>query len=465
MALKVLMLKKRLDEKRKSLDELNAKIEGFALREEELAKAIEETTTEEEQKVVEDAIEEFEKEKADVNDAKANLEKEVSDLEDELQKEETEQEVDGAPVEAPKEEERKVETKMETRKFFNLNTQERDMMFAREDVKAFLGEIRTAIREKRAVSNVGLLVPEVFLGLIRENIEDYSKLYKHVYLRQVNGEGRVVIMAQIPEAVWTDCCGNLNDLELGFYDAEFNCWKVGGYYAICNANIEDSDVDLASEILTALGQATGKAIDKAITFGTGTRMPLGIVTRLLQTEAPSDYPATARPWVNLSSTNVITIPATATGVELFKQIALASGNAKGKYARGGKVFAMNEGTYTKVVANAMSIDANGSIVAGVNGTMPVIGGVIEVLDFIPDNVIIGGYYDLYTLVERAGNKFMSSEHVRFLQDQTVYKGTGRYDGKPVIAEGFVAIGIDGTTPTANVTFAPDVANTTDGEGA
>jgi HK97 family phage major capsid protein len=91
--------------------------------------------------------------------------------------------------------------------------------------------------------------------------------------------------------------------------------------------------------------------------------------------------------------------------------------------------------------------------------MPVVGGVIEVLDFIPDNVILGGYMDLYLLAERAGARFAESEHVRFIQDQTVFKGTARYDGKPVIAEGFVAIGIKGTTPSATgVTFAPDPAN-------
>lgn len=90
--------------------------------------------------------------------------------------------------------------------------------------------------------------------------------------------------------------------------------------------------------------------------------------------------------------------------------------------------------------------------------MPVIGGDIEVLSFIPDNVIIGGYFDLYLLAERAGEKFAQSEHVRFIQDQTVLKGTARYDGKPVIAEAFVAIGIKGTTPNATMSFAPDTAN-------
>ena len=137
---------------------------------------------------------------------------------------------------------------------------------------------------------------------------------------------------------------------------------------------------------------------------------------------------------------------------------LATGAAKGKYSRGEKVFVMNEATYTALIAEAMVIDANGAIISGVNGTMPVVGGIIEVLDFVPNNVIIGGYFDLYLLAERAGQKFATSEHVRFLQDQTVFKGTARYDGQPAIAEGFVAIGINGTTPTAAMTFAADTAN-------
>ena len=92
--------------------------------------------------------------------------------------------------------------------------------------------------------------------------------------------------------------------------------------------------------------------------------------------------------------------------------------------------------------------------------MPVIGGVIEVLNFVPDNTIIGGFFDLYLLGERAGAKFAQSEHVFFIQDQTAFKGTARYDGQPVIAEAFVAIGLEGTTPSASaVAFAPDKANT------
>ena len=81
--------------------------------------------------------------------------------------------------------------------------------------------------------------------------------------------------------------------------------------------------------------------------------------------------------------------------------------------------------------------------------MPGIGGPIEELSFIPDGVIIGGYGDLYVLAERAGASVASSEHALFIEDQTVIKGTARYDGMPAVPEGFVAIGINGVKPTAD----------------
>ena len=455
MALKVLMLKKDLDNKRKAFAELEKRDAEFEARKAELESAIEEVETEEQRDAVAEEIEKFESEQTEHESAKADLDAEIRGLEAELEAIEQ----DEAKPEPVKDEKRKETKIMETRKFFNMNSQERDMFFAREDVKGFLGEVRTCIKEKRALTNVGLTIPEVMLGLIRENIMEYSKLYKHVFVRSVAGEGRMLVMGAIPEAVWTDCCANLNELDLSFFDEEVNCWKVGGYFAVCNANLEDSDIALASEILTAIGQAIGLALDKAILYGTGTRMPLGVVTRLVQTQAPADYSATARPWADLHTSNIKSIAADEVDADLYKAIALAIGSAKSNYSRGTKVWVMNETTYSTLVANAMTIDANGAIVSGVNGTMPVVGGTIEVLNFIPDNVIIAGYFDLYLLVERAGTRFATSEHIRFLQDQTVFKGTARYDGKPVIAEAFVAIGLNGVTPNATMTFAPDTANT------
>jgi len=467
------MLRKKIDDKRKELDALRAKDADFEKREADLEASIEEATTNEEREAVEAAIDEYDSEKAEHTETKENLEREISELENELKEIEATDEAQARQVDTPKEEKREVKEMPIVRdaatmgrkirdRFNALDATQRNAIVEKEDVKAWIGEIRAHISEKRDLTNVGLTIPEVFIGYLRENVTVYSKLYRHVNVQSVGGTGREVIMGSVPEAIWTECCAILNELSLSFNDVEVDCFKVGGYFKVCNAVLEDSDLNLAALILEAIAQAIGLALDKAILYGRNTstnyKMPLGVMSRLVQTEAPADYPATARPWVDLHTSNIISVPSTATGLALFKAILLASGSIKGKYARGEKVWIMNETTYTTLKAEALSINAAGAIVSGVEGTMPVVGGIVEVLDFIPDNVIIGGYFELYLLAERAGNKFAQSEHAFFIQDQTAFKGTARYDGTPVIAEAFAAIGLNGVTPDATMTFAADTAN-------
>lgn len=452
MALKALVLRKKIDDKKKALEALRAKDAEFEQREATIKASIEEMTEEstaEERSAVDEAVETFDNDKTAHEEAKATLEREVGDLENELKAEEDTQEEE--PTVEPIEQ-RKEEKTMEIRDK-NVND-----IVTREDVQAFLTDVRGAIKEKRALSNAGLLVPEVMLGLIRENIINYSKLYSRVFLRRLTGNGRLNVMGSIPEAVWTECCANINEIDLTFNNVEVDCNKVGAFIPVCNAVLEDSDIDLASEIMTALGQAIGLALDKAILYGTGIKMPLGIVTRLAQTSKPADYPATARPWVDLHTSNIKTISSGTTGVALFQALVTDAAAAKGKYSRGSKLWCMNETTRTTLIAQALSINAAGAIVSGIDGTMPVIGGDIIVLDFIPDNVIIGGYVENYLLSERKAIDMERSEHARFIQDQTVFKATARYDGQPTIAEAFVAIGINSTTPDATMSFAPDSAN-------
>ena len=284
MALKALMLRKQLDGKKKELESMRAKDAEFQTREAEIEAAIEEAQTDEERAVVTENIESFEAEKKAHEDAKADLEREVGELENDLAAEEAAQEI---PAKEPEKREEKTMATVETRNRFGITEE----FTKRESVQGFLAEVRTAMKEKRTLTNVGLTIPQDFLGLLRQNLENFSKLYKHVNVRRLGGEGRLVVMGTIPEAVWTECCANLNDLDLGFNDVEIDCNKVAGYFAVCNAVLEDNDVNLASELVAALGQAIGLALDKAILYGTGVKMPLGVVTRLCQTSQPAGYPA------------------------------------------------------------------------------------------------------------------------------------------------------------------------------
>lgn len=470
--LKVLMLRKKLDLARNALSALREKDADFERRQGELETAIGEVTNEEERAEAEKMVSQFETERTEHENQEAELESQISDLERELGEAEAAQDTTppaGAPAANPKNtpagaerNDRRIIT-MKRNLFNRMSVQERDAFFAREDVKGYLNEVRSAIREKRALTNIGLTIPQVLLPMLKEAAEENSKLLKYVNVQTVGGEARIPVMGTIPEAFWTECCANLNEMDLAFSDAELDCYKVGGYYAVCNATLEDSDVDLASLLLTAIGKGIGIALDKAILFGrnaaTNQKMPLGIATRLVQTTQPSGYPATARPWVDLHASNVKTIASSVVGADLIKALIATASAAVNKYTGSAMTWVMNKKTYTKIMGASVSVNAQGQIVAGVANTMPVVGGDIVQFEGVPDNMIVAGYFDLYLLGERAGNKFASSEHVRFLSDQTVFKGTARYDGTPVIAEGFVFIGIDSTTPdVSGVTFAQDIAN-------
>ena len=485
MALKQLILSRKLQEKRASLEalrkkgaELKEKRSAMSTREAELEEAVKEITEETEEAVkaeVEAAVAEFEAEVAQVeadqaeNDqAIVDLEKEIGDLQaelDELNKKVEEQEPEQDPATADENEaapedraERKV-SRMNIRKMFG-SYEARAKLFAREDVKQFAARLRQLGKEKRAISGQSLLIPEIMLPMIKEQVEEQSQLLKYVNKIDLTGTGRETVMGTIPEAVWTEMIANLNELTLVFNDVEVDGYKAGGYIPVPNSILEDNDVNLVSQVVFALIRAIAIALDKAILYGTGTKMPLGIVTRLAQTAAPENYSATERAWADLHTSNIKVISAAnSTGIKLFQELIKNFGNAKKKYGAGGKFWAMNELTHSAIVAEAMNFNAAGAIVAGLDNTMPVIGGDIVELDFIPDNVIVAGYGQLYLMVERAGIAVDYSEHYLFTADKTVYKASARYDGKPVIAEGFVAIAINGGTVAANaVTFTADTAN-------
>lgn len=476
MALKALMLRKRIDDDKKALNVLREKDAEFEKREAELAKSIEEIETDEERSAVDEAVTSFEGEKKIHAEAKEGLEREIENLEKELA------DIEAADAEAEK---RAVTPVVDTRedkemsvvmmadnmvyavrdKLENLDVQTRNAIFAQDDVKGWISEIREHIANKRALTNVGLTIPQVFIGFLRENVSRYSKLYRHCNVQRISGEGRMVIMGSVPEGVWTECCATLNELSLSFNDVEVDCYKVGGYFKVCNATLEDSDLNLAALLLDSIGQAIGLALDKAILYGRNTsdntKMPQGVMSRLVQTSQPAGYPATARPWADLHTSNIKAIGTSVLpvgGVTLYQDIIKASSAMKDNYARGPKTWVMNEQTYTNLQAEAMSVNAAGAIVSAQGGTMPILGGDIEVLDFVPNGVIIGGYFELYLLAERGGSKFAQSEHAFFIQDQTVFKGIARYDGVPVIAEAFMALGLNGATADATMTFASDTAN-------
>lgn len=463
MALKVLMRKKELTEKQKALSELRKVSESFASREIDLEKAIEEASTDEETAAVEEAVEAFEKEKEENEKAIAETEEDIAGIEAEIAEIERSAPTGGEKRTNKKTaeiEKREGVALMNGRKFFGMVPEQRDSFLAREDVREFLQRTRELISEKRAVKGAELAIPDVMLELLRDNLHRYSKLISKIRLKTVSGKARQTIAGTVPEGVWVEMPGVLNELTMEFNQIEVDGYKVGGFMATPNSILEDSDINLASEIMDALGQAIGLAVDKAILYGVGTKMPLGIATRLAQTAEPSDWDANAPAWTDLHTSNILKLdPTGMTSEAFFAALILDLGVAEPNYATGGTIWCMNRKTRMRILSKAIAFNAAGALVAGLQGTMPVEGGEIIELPFIPDNDIIGGFASLYLLAERAGAQLAVSDQVRFTEDQTVFKGTARYDGKPARGEGFVIINIANSAATTAETFAKDYANT------
>lgn len=460
-----LLLTKKRSAKAKQLTEKRAAEKRLKTRADELDEKLE---------AVEGEIPaDLEKDIQDTGDALDTIETEIADLEKEIADLDKEiEEIDGemnpgssnpssnrsrdGPVSAPTS-----RFRCRSRCFENRN--QRDAFYARGPVKDFLQRVRSLARMGvRSVNGAELTIPTEILDVLRDNLNQYSKLITKVRLRSVSGHARQNVIGKIPEGIWMEMAGALSNLEFRITDVETDGFKVGGFIPIDNYILKDSDISLGEEILYMLGQSIGYAVDKAIVFGLGptSKMPVGIMTRLGQTQQPIYWGSNQGDWTDLHSSNILKLDLAAMeGTAFFIPFLSALAKAKPTFTTDGKIWIMNDLTKQDLQIRALAFNSNAALMSGMEDTMPVIGGEIVTLEFMPDYMVVGGYAGEYLLVEREGGTFASSDAPLFLQDKTVFKGTARYDGQPVSGEAFVGVAYDNTQPVTKMSFATDYANT------
>lgn len=474
--LKALMLRRSIDAKKAELAALEEKDAEFVTREAALEAAINEVEpgNQEQEAAVTAEIEKFENERTAYQGQKKALTEEVQHMEEAL--EELERNAPKPQKNGPEHGEKvRGDMHMENiniralprnqRAFDALSGERRAAILAQEDTKTFLAQLRSMKGQSRAVTGGELTIPVVFLELVAENMYRYSKLLNRVRVRNVSGEARQTIAGTVPEAVWTEMCAAINELTFAFNQITVDGYKVAGFVPVCNSLLEDNDVNLASWIVEMLSESIGLAMDKAILYGKGTGMPLGIVPRLAQQSAPANYPANAPAWVDLHTSNIKQIGGdSVTGAAFWAALVEATGNTFTRYSRGEQFWAMNSKTYAKLKSKLITFTASGDIVANIFGVLPIVNGDVDILEFMPDGDIVGGYGDLYLLSMRSGMTIEASREVQFIQDNTVYKAKQRADGQPIIPGAFVAININNVAVTTVMDFAADTANDADLDG-
>lgn len=472
-ALRVLVLASEITALRAQLTPLEKTRDGFAAREEQLRQAlseITETSTDEERNAVSSAVDTFEQERSANAAEIARIQGEIDTRSAEIARLEAEQTpppasnpaVSNSDTRNNDHHERSFVPMNNTteRRWFGLTYAERDALIAKDTTRDFLQRFRALREQQNSATGAELGIPTEFMQILRDLTYQNSKLWPYVHSESIRGYSRQNIVGTGAEAVWTEMLANINEISLDFTQLEMDGYMLAGYMAISNAVLQDdADLQLLTSILNAMGEANARALDKAIVYGTGKKMPVGFVTRLAAETTPTWWSNDQGEFTDLHTSHILKLDIDSTsGAAFFGTLVEALGIADPKYSDGRVFWVMNRKTHIRLMAKALAFNAAAAITAGINNTFPIVGGDIVELEFMADNDIAGGFGSLMRMAEREGLSIASSDIPLFLRNMTVYRSIGRYDGKPARGEAFIMVNFHNTAPTTSISFAPDYAN-------
>lgn len=472
-ALRVLVLNSEITALRAQLTPLEQTRDGFAAREEQLRQAlseITETSTDAERSAVSAAVDAFENDRSANAAEIARIQGEIDTRSAEIARLEAEQTpppasnpaVSNSDTRNNDHHERSFVPMNNTteRRWFGLTYSERDALIAKDTTRDFLQRFRALREQQNSATGAELGIPTEFMQILRDLTYQNSKLWPYVHSEAIRGYSRQNIVGTGAEAVWTEMLANINEISLDFTQLEMDGYMLAGYMAISNAVLQDdADLQLLTSILNAMGEANARALDKAIVYGTGKKMPVGFVTRLAAATTPTWWSNDQGDFTDLHTSHILKLDIdTTSGAAFFGTLIEALGVADPKYSDGRVFWAMNRKTHIRLMSKALAFNAAAAITAGINNTFPIVGGDIVELEFMADNDIAGGFGSLMRMAEREGMAIAASDIPLFLRNMTVYRSIGRYDGKPARGEAFVMVNFHNTEPTTSISFAPDYAN-------
>ncbi len=414
--LKQLMLSKKIEQRKALLEDLNQQEAALKTRAENIEAALAEATTDEEIAAVEEEVNKVEADKAALAEKKSKLEGEIAELETEL-----EQLNSKTPLNETK-------GKTNERGGESMNRlQVRELLktgeyYKRSEVIEFYEQFKNI----RAVTGGELTIPEIVVNRIMDIMGDYTTLYPLVDKIQVKGTTRILVDTDTAPATWIEQSGTIPTGDVGtITNIDFDGFKVGKVTFVDNYLLQDSIINLDAYVTKKIARAIAKALDAAILNGTGTanRQPTGII--------PS-----------IPSGNQVSVAADANLLKnLVKQIGLID---TGDDSVGEIVAVMKRSTYyNRLVEYSIQVDANGNVVGKLpNLANPDLVGLRVVFsNNMEEDKVLFGDFSQYILVERENITIDSSTHVKFSEDQTAFRGKGRFDGKPVKPAAFALVTI------------------------
>jgi len=419
MALRQIMLAKKIEQRKSVLNELIQQEDGFKTRSLELEAAIEEAKTDEEIATVEDSITQLETEKGDLEGKKTTLEGEIAELEGELEQLNSKTPNNESRGKTNNENERGVQgmNRLQVREL--LKTGE---YYKRSEVVEFYEQFKNL----RAVTGGELTIPQIVVNRIMDIMGDFTTLYPLVDKIQVKGTTRILIDSDTTAATWIEQAAPIPTGDVGtITNVDFDGFKVGKVTFVDNYLLQDSIINLDAYVTKKIARAIAKALDLAVIKGTGAanKQPTGIIPNI-----PAGNQKSVLADANLLKNLIKHIGLIDTGLDSVGEI----------------VAVMKRSTYyNRLMEYSIQVDSNGNVVGKLpNLKNPDLVGLRVVFNNnMDEDKVLFGDFSQYTLVERESITIDSSTHVKFTEDQTAFRGKGRFDGKPVKKEAFAIVTI------------------------
>lgn len=449
MSLRVLLLRKKLEERKVQLGKIELEIKDIEKREDETAQAIDEideSTSEEDAKTVEEIVEGLEKEKADKVGEKTQLEKEIEEIEKEISdieednEEDNEEETETEEGEQRKIEKKEVLTRGLSMNFDNMNTRERvgQILDRSEENREFFEKVKQLYFNRAALAGMttetaGFMVPDDVYYEISQRIGEYGSLYNIVRKLELVGKARIIMNAGTPTMYWTEKCEPLKEVTLGELNAiELDNYKLGGYLFLCESFVQDvnenrhHNITIANYIMNEFAKAIAEALDKAIYEGKGSaeKEPEGICSVIKTTKSVSNI------------------------LEVLGHIGELDTQFYEHNAKDGTItlVANRKTLYKWIYPETWGKDSNGRFVYGMGNNLPD-GTRILLSNAIKDDEVVIGDFNQYILGERKDMAFDTNDRLQWIEENIGYKIRGRYDGKVANPKAFVRLKFkEATTP-------------------
>ncbi|MBC6128079.1 phage major capsid protein [Listeria booriae] len=293
------------------------------------------------------------------------------------------------------------------------------------DEKAFYDKLI----ENKGLDNTEVTFPITVFERVFEYLEGNHELLKAIDFVNVTGITEWLYRKSDAEgATWSELTSEIQkELQNGFDKMTMNLFKLSAFIPIYNSTLELGAAWIDKFIVTLLSESLFIGLEKAIIAGTGKNQPIGMLKDM-------EKPVSGGGYDDKEAVTLADLTPKSLGRDIMAPLTL-----DGKRAVPNVLLVVNPHDYWSIIFPAMTtLNAAGTYVQA----LPISATIVQSRYVDKGKMVAGMAQDYFMGIGSSGN-IKSSEHYRFLEDQTVYVARQLANGRPKENEAFLVFDIAG----------------------